>query len=271
MSRMDTSTTTLIRRNPYIKRKRFNKPSLVRSYATRRRYGKQMRNLPDETKYVDGYLDSIAIHALSGSIDDTWADTELNPRQQTAVYGCMPVPRQGDNYGDRDGRRVKYKKLIIKGYIYWNGLDSDTPPTQQGHVRIVIVRDKRTNGVALAGENVIGAGLGSDGQNTLSGDAGAINFCTNPDGWGRYKVLYDKVFRPPTSAAYGDFDANAGNLVATVTPFKISLKTNFYVNFCETSGTVAAVVDNSIHLLAAQLSGDQVANLCYYARQSFIG
>jgi hypothetical protein len=230
-----------------------------------------MRNLPDEIKYVDGYLDTTTVHALSGTAADTWADTELNPKQVTAIYGCMPIPRQGDNYADRDGRKIRLKKLVIKGYIYWNALDSDTPPSQTGHVRICIVRDKRTNGVALSGENVIGAGLGSDGQATTSGNAGGINFCTNPDGWGRYVVLYDKTFRPPTTGAYGDQSADAGNVVGTSTPFKIKLTTNFNVNFCDTTGSVAAIVDNSIHMLAAQLQADQVANICYYARQSFIG
>ena len=37
-----------------------------------------------EIKYVDGYLDTTVVHALSNN-DDTWADCELNPRQQTAV------------------------------------------------------------------------------------------------------------------------------------------------------------------------------------------
>ena len=61
-----------------------------------------------EKKYVDGYLDSTNIVEVDDN-DATWAGCELNPRQQTAVYGCLPVPRQGTNYADRDGRRIMIK------------------------------------------------------------------------------------------------------------------------------------------------------------------
>lgn len=63
-----------------------------------------------EIKYVDGYLDNLTLQALSAN-DATWASCEANPRQQTAVYGCLPVPRQGTNYADRDGRKIFVKKL----------------------------------------------------------------------------------------------------------------------------------------------------------------
>ena len=42
-----------------------------------------------EVKYVDGYLDNTGVAEISTN-DDDWAGCELNPRQQTAVYGCLP-------------------------------------------------------------------------------------------------------------------------------------------------------------------------------------
>ena len=56
------------------------------------------RPFKDENKYVDGYYDWTNLTELSSN-DQTWAGAEANPRQQTAVYGCLPIPRQGDNHG----------------------------------------------------------------------------------------------------------------------------------------------------------------------------
>ena len=69
-----------------------------------------------ECKYVDGYLDTTSLVQLETN-DQTWAGCELNPRQQTAVYGCLPVPRQGDNYSDRDGRKIYVKNIKIHGVM----------------------------------------------------------------------------------------------------------------------------------------------------------
>lgn len=223
-----------------------------------------------ENKYVDGFYNVAALHELSDTADDTWADCETNPRQTTAVYGCMPVPRQGTNYADRDGRKIYMKNLHIKGQILWDRVDSTTTPVQVGAVRIVIVKDTKTDGTALSAENVIGPGLGSDGMATTSGDGCALQMPTNPDGWGRYKILYDKTFRPPVQSSWGD-NTNAGNVNGFWIPFKISLPINCEVNFSASTGAVGSIVDNSIHMIAAAQSGGTNPTMTYYARQSFVG
>jgi hypothetical protein len=224
-----------------------------------------------ETKYIDGYLDNVAVHELSITADDNWADTELNPRQQTAVYGCMPIPRQGTNYGDRDGRKIYLKTLRIKGYINWPGLSASAVVNNATAVRIIVVKDTKTNGTACDAENVIGAGLGSDGQATLSGDGGAINFLSNPDGWSRYKILYDKIFRPPVNSASAAVTQSNQNAIGMQVPIKIKLKINCWQNYSDTTGAVGSVIDNSIHLFAAATTTSFNPTLCYYARQAFVG
>ena len=115
----------------------------------------------DERKYVDGYLDLTNFHEL-GTNDDTWADCELNPRQQTSVYGCLPVPRQGTGYGDRSGRKIVIKKIVIRGIINWTGADTITATSKRYPiVRLLVVKDTKTNGAEMAAEDCIGPGLGS--------------------------------------------------------------------------------------------------------------
>lgn len=243
--------------------------------AHQRSYGTQASALAaklataTEQKYVDGYYDATALHELSNAADDDWADCEANPRQQTAVYGCLPVPRQGDNYADRDGRRIYVKNIRIKGFIYWAEVDTLTAAGQTGLVRIVVVKDSQTNGATLSAENVIGVGLGSDGQATLSGNGGAISLPSNPDGWGRYKIVYDKTFRAPAQPAFND--GTDGAIMAMRTPFKITIKCKCYQNFSSSTGAVGSVVDNSWHVLAAASDASGAPLLSYYARTSFVG
>lgn len=227
--------------------------------------------LGGETKYVDGYLDETAIHQLSVGADDTWADCELNPRQQTAVYGCLPVPRQGTNYADRDGRKILVKKIHIKGRILWNTAADSTDPLSTGLVRIVLVKDTRTNGVEVSAENVIGPGLGSDGNASLSGDAGAINLPSNPNGWGRYQILFDKTFKCPVKPVVWDATNSGKDETGVNVPFKISIKANCEMNFSASTGAVGSVVDNSFHLLCAAIGNSVQPKLSYYARTSFVG
>jgi len=241
--------------NPY--RSTYRKPAAV-----------TMRGIT-ESKYVDGYKDQTDLHDLQNSTDDTWADTEFNPRQQTAVYGCLPVPRQGTNYADRDGRKIFVKTIRIKGLIVWEA-GADLASHVISPVRVVIVKDTRTNGTELSGENVIGAGLGSDGMATLSGNGGAICLPTNPDGWGRYKILYDNTFMPPVQPQSGD--STNLDVAGYQMPFDIVVRPKCYINFDASTGAIGSIIDNSFHVLAATVgSGTVNAGMRYYARTVFVG
>ena len=219
----------------------------------------------DETKYVDGYLDYTAIHEIGH--DETWADCELNPRQQTAVYGCLPMPRQGDNYSDRDGRKIYVKHIFIKGVINVSQANTVTQATNNPIFRIIVVKDTRTNGTSLSAENVMGPGLGSDGQATLTSDSGVQAF-SSPDGWGRYEIVKDRTFKAVNNQAFNDGTDGAVNGYAI--PFRMKVKCNCYVNFCDTPGAIASVIDNSWHVIGAVGNGLN-PNISYQARTAFVG
>ncbi len=222
-----------------------------------------------ETKYVDGYLDATTIHELANN-DDTWADTEVNPRQVSAVYGCLPVPRQGTNYADRDGRRIYIKKITINGSVTWPTNDTLTAGVGLAPVRLVVVKDTRTNGTEVSGENVIGPGLGSDGAAALTSDA-QLYVGSNPDGWGRYKIVESKIIRVPSSMTSYHDGTDAGLNGITV-PFSFSVKANCSVQLNASTGAVGSIIDNSFHLLAAcHVTTTTTPALSYVARTSFTG
>lgn len=251
---------------------RFLKTGLAKAEARQRRRSARMRNLPmrqqvSKMNYVDGYFDVVALHQLSNVADDTWADCELNPRQVTAVYGCMPVPRVGTGFADRNDRKIFMKNIKIRGRIKYPATDTLTAASQIATVRLLIVKDTQTNGVALSAENVIGVGNGSDGNATVSGDGAALSMYTSPGGWSRYKVFKDVTFKPPILTSIHD-GTDAGLCEVSI-PFKFNIKANCYVNFSGTTGAVDSVIDNSFHMIGA-CSGSVAPLLTYYVRTSFL-
>lgn len=221
-----------------------------------------------ETKYVDGYLDDTAIAQLATN-DVTWAGTLLDPQRQAGTYGCLPVPAQGDNYQDRDGRKIWVKKIQIRGEINFPAINTLTGATVDGqYVRLLVVKDLQTNGATIATpSNVIGPGNGSDAAAGLTADA-AIMAPSNPAGWGRYRIMKDKLIRCPPRSAF--FDGVDGALNSTVVPFKITVKPNCQMSFSATTGVVGSIIDNSFHLMGGT-SAAANTTISYVARTSFTG
>lgn len=252
-------------------RMRYLKTGLAKAEARARRRESRKRQgykTPSRMNYVDGYLDVVVLHELSAAADDTWADCELDPRQNSAVYGCMPVPKVGTGAFDRNDRKIFLKNIKIRGTVLFNGENTLTTSGGNGYVRLVIVKDMRTNGLQLNAEDVLSGAPGSDGNTCTSGDGGAISFYTNPNGWNRYKVIKDIIIRQPAQPAF--FDGTDGAINNMHVPFKINIKANCMVNFSGVTGAVASIIDNSFHMIGAKFSDSGSASISYYVRTSFI-
>ena len=221
-----------------------------------------------ETKYVDAFKNNAAITVMSSAADGNWASTEFNPNNSGGALGCLPVPSQGNGYSNRDGRKFFMKNIRINGLITWPSITAGAT-LGVGPVRIIIVKDTRTNQVSLSGEDVIGGGLGSNDVATLSGDGNGLCLPTNPKGWGRYRIMYDRTFEPPLASAAGVTAALHQQNIKL--PFSINIKANCEVNMDDVDGTIANVVDNSFHMLCACQDSSADALVGYYARTSFVG
>lgn len=241
------------------------------SRATIQQTSSQLLAAGGERKYVDGYLDATSLHELSTN-DDGWEDTELDPRQATATYGCMPVPKQGNGYFNRLGRKIIIKKIVIRGQIVWGGLltpsqSADTSPI----VRLVVYKDTKTNKAQSQGEEVLGVGFGSDDLAAKSADS-QIMVLSKPSGWGRYQIMKDKMYtRPFADMAY---NGTTDILPKCTTPFKFTLNLNTEVNFegSTGAGAVTTIIDNSFHLIGASSDTSSTApTISYVARTTFCG
>lgn len=223
-----------------------------------------------ETKYVDAYRDLTALHELSDTADDTWADCEVNPRNVSGAVGCLPVPQVGSGYYNREGRKIFLKKIHIKGSLKFTPTSESAEVVTASVARIVIFQDTKTNGAEASAENVIGAGVGGDDNACTSGDGNAINLPTNPNGWGRYKIRYDKTFRIPFPpiAQYAVSKFASSSIII---PFKHTVNCYCEVNFKASTGTVADVIDNSFQMAAACYSTNTAVQLFYYSRTTFVG
>lgn len=221
-----------------------------------------------EAKYVDGHRALTTIADVSAH-DATWAGTELNAQYGGAnsAYGCMPVPGMGDNYSSRDGRKIYVSKTVIRGHITWNGITAMTQAGTVGPVRLIAIKDKRVSGTELSGENVISPGASSNANPEVSSESALMLF-TNPDGWGRYQILKDRLFYPPTPSNW--FDGTDGNQEAVSIPFKMTLPCNEYMQFKDSSQTIASLANISLNLIGAR-SGATPVSIDYVARTYFKG
>lgn len=218
--------------------------------------------LAGEMKYVDDELDRTAITDLSIN-DSTWAGCELDP----ATNNVLPIPTQGTTYADRDGRKIFIKNIKIRGVIRFGEIANDTkiPP----FVRLLVVKDTRTNGVQLSAEDVLGVGKGPGGTTALTADAAVMAF-SNPNGWGRYNILVDKIIRAPFRPTTHDATTTSIVQAAQVdVPFKLMVKANTYVNFDASSGGIGDVIDNSFHLIGGASNSE--ASISYVCRTAFVG
>ena len=150
----------------------------------------------DEIKYVDGFYNNATITSLE-TTDTTWASTEIPFNQATTSYGALPIPQQGDNMSDRNGRKIVVKNIKIKGIITMSAIENQSTGQKVSPViRLILVQDNQTNGTQLSGEDVIGQAFGSDGNPSKSADCALMSF-SKPTGWGRYKICKDKLIRVP--------------------------------------------------------------------------
>ena len=116
-----------------------------------------------------------------------------------------------------------------------------TAAGDQGLCRLIVVKDTTTCNATLSAENVIGPGLGSDGNAGLLADS-AVTAMTDPDGWGRYKIMADRYYKIPNQSAFND--GTDGALMGVRVPFKITIKCNCYVNFSGATGAIGDVTED---------------------------
>lgn len=215
-----------------------------------------------EMKYMDGYFGPTAIQAITTD----WTNTEVNPAAtinlgSAAVANplnlCSPIT--GAALNNRIGRQIEVRKIKIHGTInvppQAGQVDAD-PGTK---IRLILVQDMQTNASAMQGEDLMGP--------SVPNGSAQINCFQDPKNFGRFRVLKDKMFQISDL----NIGLNAANVIQTSKVINWKMNVNFKqpirVRFNATNGgTVTDLVDNSFHLLAAQVNSTYGATLAYYSR-----
>jgi len=205
-----------------------------------------------EMKYFDTTL---ALSAISE--DNTWANTEQDPA--TFLTFCVPVVGAGIN--QRIGKGIKILKWKLRGLLNSAQQADQTASDPASTIRVIAYLDKQTNSAQAQGENLM--------TGTTS-DATAVLAFQNIDNFGRFRVLWDKIFtlQNPNMTYDGTNVEQAG--LSKPFKFNITFKKPINVRFNNTNGgTIADIVDNSLHLIALTDNYNLAPTISYYSRVDY--
>jgi hypothetical protein len=236
--------------------------------AHKRTYNAPTRNLParvGETKYFDCESTLVGIAAASTS----WASTEQDP-ETTINLGSAPVatplnlcsPTVGSALNQRVGRDITLKKCKVRGHINvaaQSGLNTADAAT---YCRVLLVLDTQTNSAQLNAEDVLNAGSAADAT---------INSFMNPNFFGRFKILGDKTIvlaDPSLAGEVAGTNVIQSGLLRTF-KFNVNLKDTVSRFNATNGGTVADIIDNSLHIIAGTNNQGLSPSLSYYSRVSY--
>ena len=245
---------------------------LVRGYqaarAARARTVRQTIVAPaGEMKYYDAVREGTALSATT----TTWvAGTLQNPSTSinlgggaVATPGCLFAPTVGAALNQRIGRKVNVHSVKLRGNVVVPAQTANTNPDAATRVRVILVQDTQTNAGAMTAAQLMNDGTAAD--NTLSS-------FQNPNNFGRFKVLKDKTYSLTNVNMTGS--PTSGDVIQSgiIVPFKFThaFKKPVQVNFNATNGgTVADIIDNSFHFIAAVQTAQLAPIISYYSRVGY--
>jgi len=217
-----------------------------------------------EMKYFDCDNTGTALTLLT----TTWpAGTMIDPLTtinlgSAAVANplCLCVPTVGAALNQRVGRKISIHKIKVHGTLSVAPQAAQAVADATTKARIVLVIDQQTNAAQMAGANLF---------QDASAAASTVNTFQNPNFFGRFRVLKDKMFSLSNLNLAGS-PTTADVIQAGIKvnfKFSVNFKKPLIVHFNATNGgTVADIVDNSIHIVAGADQITYAPALSYYTR-----
>jgi len=217
-----------------------------------------------EMKYFDCDASSITIASctttwVAGTITDPLTTINLG---SAAVANplCLCAPTVGAALNQRVGRKITVRKIKVHGMVVCAQQAAQAAADPSTKIRIVLVQDQQTNAAQMTGAQLF---------NDATAAATTINSFQNPNNFGRFRVLKDKMITMGNLNLAGSPTANdvvqAGQRVQF--KFAVNFKEPVTVHFNATNGgTVADIVDNSFHLLTATDNNAYAPVIAYYTR-----
>lgn len=204
-----------------------------------------------EMKYFDTAVSNRTVNSVAA-----WTGTTLDP----TTFNTLCVPVVGAAYNQRIGKEINIIKLKIRGQFVLKNAD---PANAVGPVviRYGIFQDMQTNATQADGNLVM--------TPTTTAEQAPHTF-QNIDNFGRFKVLKDKqgVIQDPNMVGTENVHDINGKTVC----FKMTLKFHkpIQVRFNQTNGgSVADIIDNSLHFFANSNKADGQLVVHYLCRVCF--
>jgi len=227
-----------------------------------------------EMKYFDCCRSNVNLSAVT----TTWPAGAMVDPSTTINLGaaavatplCLFAPTVGSALNQRVGRSVLVRKIKVRGQLLSSTLQTSAAgfaPDDSNKVRLMLVQDMQTNAAQMTAAQLM---------NDAADAATTINSYQNPNNFGRFRVLKDKEvpFQDPnftvSETAASSFNAYQAGLIRQF-KWTVNFKTPVKVQFNATNGgTVADIVDNSFHIVAATTSTTNVnIAISYYSRVAY--
>jgi len=218
-----------------------------------------------EMKYFDCQRNATGLTPVVGS----WPVGTMFDPDNTVNLGaaavanplCLFSPTVGSALNQRIGRKCHIYKIRINGTIITSSQGAQTTADVASKVRLCLVLDKQTNSAQMVANQMFVPTATPD--NT-------IHAFQNPDNFGRFQFLKDKfvVMQNPSLAGQNPAIDQAG--LKHMFKWTVVFKKPLTVNFNATNGgTVADVIDNSLHVVCAADATAMAPQLAYYSRVCF--
>lgn len=213
-----------------------------------------MESKPDSVKNYFGYSDAkdykfFDVNKTSTAIGITWAGAEMDPAANCLFY---PVP--GTGLSERQAIRVVITHIELRGCV---DRAVQAAWTSNSINRVALVLDTQTNGVQLNAEDVFtGATDPVFGHREMKYNE-------------RFIVLWDETYE----IHYECVDSFRV-LGSRAVPFVVKLDVEIPVTFKAGAGSVADIVDNSLHVIAMGRdvgAGTTASTLTYRCRCLYKG
>lgn len=214
-----------------------------------------------EMKYFDVERTSVALTAIT----TTWASTNLDPSTTinlgdaaVATPLCLIAPIVSASLNGRIGRKIRIFKVKLRGMVSCAAQSTAATADSATHCRVLLVLDKQTNVAQMVGTDLLmGGGAASS----------TIHSYMNVNNFGRFQILKDKqlIFGNASMTGAATVIEQSG----LMQKLKMGWKFNdgLKVNFNGTNGgTVADIIDNSLHVIGACTSAGLAPSISYYCR-----
>lgn len=245
--------------------KQYMKPQIRRDYgATPRTMGAAVTG---EMKYFDTELQPTAISActttwVAGTLKDPTTTINLGDAA-VATPGCLFAPKVSAALNGRIGRKVKMLKCKVTGGIHVPAQGTQAAGDSATMVRVLLVLDTQSNAGQMTAAQLLNDAGTAD--NTLRS-------YQNPNNFGRFRVLKEKWINlsdPNMAGSPTTGDVIQGSMVRNF-KFSYKFKNPVLVNFNATNGgTVADIIDNSLHIIAGCELASYAPTIFYYSRVSY--